>query len=506
MAGLATSASISSFISWSTCSGHRSLAGLRSLATHAGTRRSNIANRRLLDRTATVTGASQIHKRHFHASTPLSAPRDPYQALGVKKDATAAEIKKTYFSLARKFHPDTNPDKNAREKFQEIQEAYEILKDDKKRAAYDQYGSASQQPGFDPDAFGQNPFGSGFPGFGGGFNPFFNASEGSQANLFEQLFGGGFAGGSRTRSQNAKGSDLEASIGISFMEACKGTKKTIEVTPVVDCSPCTGTGLKPGIKRTQCTACNGTGTRTFVVDSGFRMASTCQVCRGVGSVVPQGGNCASCDGLGKVRQQKSVVVNVPAGVEDGMGIRVSGAGDAPISGRGQPGDLIVRVRVLASKLFRRQGINIYHDARIPLHTALLGGRLRVPTLDGEVDVRVPAGTQQGEEMILKGHGLNRVMGHEKGDLFVTFSVQLPRSLTARQREILQQYADDVEGRTSGGTGPETSSHGVTGEPKETAGRRPNVKADDNDRSTKHEEGTGDKGSGHLENEKRRATA
>ncbi|KAF9648535.1 hypothetical protein BDM02DRAFT_3239549 [Thelephora ganbajun] len=418
--------------------------------------------------------------RYFHASAPASAPKDPYQVLGVKKDATAAEIKKTYFSLARKYHPDTNPDKNSRENFQEIQEAYEILKDDKKRTAYDQYGSASQQPGFDPDAFGRNPFGSGFAGFGGGgFNPFFDASEGSQANLFEQLFGSGFAGGTRSRSHNAKGSDLEATIGISFMDACKGTKRTVEVTPVVDCSPCTGTGLKPGIKRTKCSACNGTGTRTFVVDSGFRMASTCQVCRGVGTIVPQGGNCASCDGLGKVRQRKSVVVNIPAGVEDGMGIRIPGAGDSPLSGNGQPGDLIVRVRVAASKLFRRQGINIYHDARIPLHTALLGGRVRVPTLDGEVDVRVPGGTQQGEEMILKNHGLNRVMGREKGDLFVTFSVQLPRSLTARQREILQRYADDVEGRTSGNTGSKTPSHGVAEEPQAAAGRRPNAKADDN---------------------------
>ena len=228
------------------------------------------------------------------------------------------------------------------------------------------------------------------------------------------------------------------------MEACKGTKKTIEVTPVVDCSPCSGTGLKSGVKRTRCSACNGTGTRTFVVDSGFRMASTCQVCQGVGTMVPQGGNCGSCDGLGKVRKRKSVSVNIPAGmiqrsnwfpelksttgVEDGMGIRVSGAGDSPISGNGQPGDLIVRVRVSASRSFRRQGINLYHDARIPLHTALLGGRVRVPTLDKEVDVRVPPGTQQGEEMILKGHGLNRVMGREMGDLFVTFSVQLPRSV------------------------------------------------------------------------------
>ena len=154
-----------------------------------------------------------------------------------------------------------------------------------------------------------NPSGGGFAGFGGGgVKPFFDASEGSQANIFEQLFGGGFAGGTRARPYNAKGSDLEANIGIFFMDACKGIEKTIEVTPIVDCSPCTGTGLRPGVKRTKRSACKGTGTRTFVFDSGFR-----QVCQGVGTIVPQEGNCNSCDGLGKVRLRKSVVVNIPAG-------------------------------------------------------------------------------------------------------------------------------------------------------------------------------------------------
>ncbi|KAH8100460.1 DnaJ protein [Cristinia sonorae] len=406
-------------------------------------------------------------ERLFHVSAPSLASKDPYQVLGVKKDATAAEIKKVYFGLARKYHPDTNPDKGAKEKFVEIQEAYDLLKDDKKRAAYDQYGSASQQPGFNPDAFatGRNPFGAG--GFGGfqDFSAAFGAgSRGAQRDMFEQLFGA-FGGRGRSRgagfTENMRGNDIDIAVGISFMEACKGTSRTVSIDPVVNCGTCTGTGLKAGAKRSTCTQCGGSGTLTFVVDSGFQMASTCNVCQGTGTVVPRASQCGTCAGVGQVRTKKSVKVDIPAGVEDGMAVRVPQAGDAPISGKGQNGDLNVRVNVASSKLFRRQGVNLHHEARIPVHTALLGGRVRVPTLDGEVDVRVPGGTQQGEEMVLKGHGVPSVFGGDKGDLFVTFGVQLPRSLTKRQREILQQYADEVEGRTtsqSEKTSPSSTGH------------------------------------------------
>ncbi|KAI0815323.1 hypothetical protein BC629DRAFT_1270079, partial [Irpex lacteus] len=387
-------------------------------------------------------------QRNFHASAIQSAPKDPYEVLGVKKDATAADIKKTYFALARKYHPDTNPDKSAKEKFVEIQDAYEILKDEKKRAAYDQYGSASQQPGFDPN------FARGFGGSAGGFGGFqdfasaFGGRAGrGQADLFETLFGSAFGGGGPGAArQSTRGNDITASINISFMEACKGTSQTINITPVVNCGTCSGTGLKPGAKRSTCTSCGGSGARTFVLDSGFQMASTCPTCSGTGSTVPRGSQCGTCAGVGQLRTRKSVKVDIPAGIEDGMTMNVPEVGDAPISSKGRPGDLLVRVNVAPSKLFRRQGPNLHHDARVPLHTALLGGRVRVPTLDGEVDVRVPGGTQHGEEMVLKGRGVKSVYGADKGDLFVKFSVSLPRSLTQRQREILQQYADDVEGR------------------------------------------------------------
>ncbi|KAI0932556.1 hypothetical protein AcV7_000374 [Taiwanofungus camphoratus] len=392
-------------------------------------------------------------QRAFHATASSSAPKDPYQVLGVKKDASPAEIKKVYFSLARKYHPDTNQDKNAQEKFVEIQEAYDILKDEKKRTNYDKYGAASQQPGFDPDAFAnaRGFGGSNFSGFQDFASAFGAGGARGQSDLFEQLFGTAFGsgrGGTRGPSaEHMQGDSLQATIGVTFMEACKGTTRSINITPIVSCSTCSGTGLKAGAKRATCTECGGSGTRTFVIDSGFQMASTCPACHGVGSTVPRGSQCGECGGVGQVRIRKSVKVDVPAGVEDGMTIRIPNAGDAPLSGKGRSGDLLVRVNVAPSKVFQRQGANLHHEARIPLHIALLGGRVRVPTLDGDVDVRVPGGTQQGEEMVLKGRGVPSVFGNDKGDLFVRFAVQLPRSLTIRQREILQQYADDVEGRT-----------------------------------------------------------
>lgn len=424
----------SSFISFYGCARQQSRTNTRSFSTYRTGRNGHCGARG--------------QRRAFHASASLSAPpKDPYQVLGVKKDASPAEIKKTYFALARKYHPDTNPDKGAQEKFVEIQEAYDILKDEKKKAAYDQYGAASQQPGFDPNAFARNPFAGGASGFSG-FRDFSEAFGGNQGDLFSQLFGGAFGGQSRSGfSQSARGADIEARINVSFLDACKGTTLSVNVNALSTCSTCAGTGLRHGAKRVPCGSCNGTGTKTFVIDSGFQMASTCGTCLGSGSTIPRGSQCVDCSGQGYVRTKKSIKVDVPPGVEDGMTIRIPNAGDASLSGKGSNGDLLVRVNVAPSKVFRRQGANLHHEARIPLHTALLGGRVRVPTLDGSVDVRVPNGTQHGEEMVLRSHGVPSVFGGDKGDLFISFSVQLPRSLTKRQREILEQYADDVEGRS-----------------------------------------------------------
>ncbi|KAI5991559.1 DnaJ protein [Pisolithus albus] len=402
-------------------------------------------------------------KRGFHTSAPLSAgAKNPYEVLGVGKDASSADIKKAYFSLARKYHPDTNPDKGAQQRFLEIQEAYDTLKDDKKRAAYDQYGSASQQPGFDPNAFARNPFANAGAGGFAGFQNFSEAFGSAQGDLFSQLFGGAFGGRARPGGfqQSSRGSDVEARVNVSFMDACKGTSLNLNVNPVTTCPTCSGTGLKRGAKRATCSACHGTGTQTFVIDSGFQMASTCGACFGTGSTVPRGSQCFTCGGQGHIRTKKTVKVDIPPGVEDGMTIRVPAAGDAPLSGKGNHGDLLVRVGVSPSKIFRRQGANLHHEARIPMHVAILGGRIRVPTLDGHVEVRVPGGTQHGEEMVLRDHGVPSVFGSGKGDLFVSFIVQLPRSLSKRQREILQQYADDVEGR--GNTSSSTTGNPSAG--------------------------------------------
>ncbi|KAH7915107.1 hypothetical protein BJ138DRAFT_1055414 [Hygrophoropsis aurantiaca] len=438
---------VSSFINFYTCARQQTKPNARAFSTYR-TASSCIHGHLLSARCHPTRGQRAKDKRSIHASAPLSAsPKDPYQVLGVSKDASAADIKKTYFSLARKYHPDTNPDKGAQEKFLEIQEAYETLKDDKKRAAYDQYGASSQQPGFDPNAFARNPFAGGAGGFSG-FSDFSQAFGGSnQGDLFSQLFSNAFSG-RRTSgfNQNTRGADIEAHINVTFMDACKGTTRTLNINPVTVCSTCSGTGLRRGAKVSSCASCHGTGTRTFVLDSGFQMASTCGTCYGTGSTIPRGSQCVDCSGQGHVRMKKTVNVDIPAGAEDGMTLRVPKAGDAPVSGQGPSGDLLVRVNVGTSKVFRRQGANLHHDARIPLHTALLGGRVRVPTLDGNVDVRVPSGTQHGEEMVLRSRGLPSLFGGDKGDLFVSFSVQLPRSLTKRQREILEQYADDVEGR------------------------------------------------------------
>ncbi|KIM29105.1 hypothetical protein M408DRAFT_329113 [Serendipita vermifera MAFF 305830] len=384
-------------------------------------------------------------RRSFHSSSPVS--KNPYTVLGVQKDASGSDIKKAYFQLAKKYHPDTNKDPASKDRFQEIQSAYETLGDDQKRAAYDTYGEASQQPGFGESPFGGagNPFAGGRTG---GFSGF-SSGGASMEDLFSSLFGGATSGGGRGGRMSSRGDDLEASISVSFMEGAKGTSKTINIMPVADCNTCTGSGLKPGTKRTECKACHGTGTQTFVLNSGFQMASTCMSCQGSGSTIPRGGECDDCGGVGKIKYRKQIKIDVPAGVEDGMTIRVPGEGDAPMTKKGSKGDLLVRVNVGSSDVFRRQGTHLYHDASIPLHTAVLGGRVRVPTLDGDVEVRVSPGTQPGEDCVLRGRGVDSISRKgSKGDLFISFSVEIPRSLTRSQRELMERYADDVEGRSS----------------------------------------------------------
>ncbi|WVQ70959.1 chaperone DnaJ [Cryptococcus sp. DSM 104548] len=424
--------------------------------------------------------ATTIDKRRSFHSTAVhrASAKDPYDVLGVKKEASASDIKKAYYALAKKWHPDSSKEANAKDRFHEIQSAYDVLSDDKKRKAYDTYGSASQQEGFDPNFPGGAGGFGGFQGFGSGFG-------GNTSDLFESLFGGQFGGarggfGAGARSRPVRGDDLEAGVTLDFLEACKGTTRKVTITPVVDCKPCAASGLKPGEKKTQCPTCRGTGQQTFQVQ-GMIMASTCQACGGAGSSIPPGAKCGGCDGVGKVKDKKVVDVEIPAGMEDGMAIRVPGAGDMPLSASGPPGDLLVRVSVRPSPKFRRQGTNIYHDAKVPLHTALLGGVIRIPTLEGDVDVKVKGGTQNGEEAVLKGRGVQSVYSRggksERGDLVVQWKIQIPRSLTPFQRKILQAYADDLEGRTpqiSFGPSPSESSATPNGETSSRYTSRPSA--------------------------------
>ncbi|KAH6607593.1 heat shock [Trichoderma cornu-damae] len=387
----------------------------------------------------------------FHATNTLSQ-KDPYKALGVNKSATAAEIKKAYYGLAKKFHPDTNKDPTAKDKFGEIQSAYEILSDPKKRDQYDQFGDAR----FDPNAAGANPFAgaagnpfAGFGaqgGFGGGFGGGFN---------FEDLFSA-FGGGRRSgpfQQEVVVGDNIEAHVSISFMEAAKGTSQPITITPVEPCNTCSGSGLKPGAQRSQCHTCDGTGTRVHFTQGGFQMASTCGTCGGAGSTIPKSSECRTCSGQGVVRNKKTITVDIPAGIEDGMRLRIDGAGDAPITGRStspdaraQRGDLYVLVRVASDPKFSREGSHILYTANIPLTTAVLGGQVTIPTLDGAINLKVATGTNTGDKVILLGMGMKRLGSRRggAGDLKVEFRVNMPKSLSASQRTILEMLADEMD--------------------------------------------------------------
>ncbi len=397
--------------------------------------------------------------RPFSATSASSATKDPYKVLGVGKSASTPEIKKAYYALAKKYHPDTNKDAGAKEKFTDAQSAYELLNDPQKKAAFDQFGAAAfdQGGGFDPGAAqGGNPFagaagGNPFAGFGGGFGADIN---------FEDIFGA-FTGGAKRGGRGRQtpfqeeillGENIEVQTNISFMDAAKGVTKNITITPLVQCGTCKGDGLKSGSSRSTCKRCGGTGTRVHVMQQGFQMASTCEACGGQGITIPRGSECHTCSGNGAVRQRKTVEVDIPGGVEDGMRLRVSGEGDAPPTGqaanpkaRSQRGDLYVFIRVAPDSRFNRSGADILYTASIPLTTALLGGEVHVPTLDGEVKVRVATGTGTGDKITLGGMGMKRLGGRgpASGDLRVEFKVNMPKYLSANQRTLLEMLADEM---------------------------------------------------------------
>jgi molecular chaperone DnaJ len=402
----------------------------------------------------------------FHTTSSALAIKDPYSVLGVSKSSSSSDIKKAYYGLAKKWHPDTNKDAKAKDKFADVQSAYEILSDPKKKEQYDQFGAAAFDPNAGPTPGSGDPFAGGnpFAGFGAGGN----AGFGSNFN-FEDLFsaftgqagpfgagggGGRRGGGGRSPFQQEilVGDNIEVQTSITFMEAAKGTSKTITINPMVSCKTCSGNGLKPGTKRSTCKTCGGTGTRVHFVQGGFQMASTCNTCGGTGTTIPRGSECGTCAGDGIVRERKTIVVDIPGGIEDGMRLRVDGEGDAPPTGRagsssvqGTRGDLFVFVRVASDPKFSRAGSDILYTASIPLTTALLGGEVNVPTLDGQVNVKVATGTNTGDKMTLAGMGMKRLGGRRSGsgDLRVEFRINMPKYLSANQRTLVEMLADEM---------------------------------------------------------------
>ncbi|CAJ2502114.1 Uu.00g049670.m01.CDS01 [Anthostomella pinea] len=409
-----------------------------------------------------------FNRRSFHATPNVLAIKDPYQALGVGKSASASEIKKSYYGLAKKFHPDTNKDPTAKDKFAEIQSAYEILSDPKKKEQYDQFGAAGFDPNGGPQPGGGDPFGGGHPfsGFGGGqggfgaginFDDLFSAFTGGQGSPFGEGAGGRRSGRNPFGQEILVGDNIEVQTSISFMEAAKGTSKTITIHPMVPCHTCSGSGLKSGTKRTECKTCGGTGAQVHFMTGGFQMASTCGTCKGKGQVAPRGSDCKTCAGNGAVRERKTITIELPAGIEDGMKLRVDGEGDAPITGgaadpnaRTTRGDLYVSVRVASDPKFKRSGSDILYTASIPLTTALLGGEVTIPTLDGQVNLKVSTGTNTGDKVTLGGMGMKKLGARRgnSGDLKVEFRVAMPKYLSSNQRTILEMLADEMGDKTA----------------------------------------------------------
>ncbi|PHS75607.1 MAG: molecular chaperone DnaJ [Rhodospirillaceae bacterium] len=349
------------------------------------------------------------------------AKQDYYELLGVSKGADASEMKKAYRKLAMKYHPDKNPDdKTAEQKFKDLNEAYEILKDEEKRAAYDRFGHAAFEQG--------GPGGPG--GFGGG-----GGGGGGFADIFEEMFGGGGRGG---HEQQHHGSDLRFNMDISLEDAFNGKSTEIRVPTSVACDSCDGSGAKKGTKPVSCATCSGAG-RVRMQQGFFTVERTCPSCHGQGSVIKD--PCRKCSGTGRVHKEKTLSVNIPAGVETGTRIRLSGEGEAGMRGA-HAGDLYIFINVNTHKIFQRDGANIHVRVPVPMTTAILGGSVEVPTVDGNrARINIPAGTQSGQQFRLRAKGMSMLRTSSRGDMFVEFSVETPVNLTNKQKELLKEFRE-----------------------------------------------------------------
>lgn len=353
------------------------------------------------------------------------AKRDYYEVLGVDRGAPEQDIKKAYRRLAMKFHPDRNPDDpEAEEKFKEASEAAEVLLDAEKRSAYDQFGHAAVDGS------------AGAGGFGGGFG------GGSFSSIFEDVFGDIFGGGGpRGRGGATRGADLRYMLTISLEEAVKGCNPKIKVPTLVECVECHGSGAKKGTSPTDCVQCGGMGQVT-ARQGIFSIQQTCPRCRGQGRVISD--PCTVCHGQGRVQEQKTLSVKVPPGVDSGDRIRLGGQGEAGTQG-GPAGDLYVQVEVRDHPIFTRQGEHLYCDVPVSFVDAALGGELQVPTLDGRVNLKIPAETQTGKQFRLRGKGVDvtQVRGGGVGDLYCRVVVETPVNLTTKQKELLREFGGET---------------------------------------------------------------
>ena len=356
----------------------------------------------------------------------MTTKRDYYEILGVDRNAAADEIKRAYRKLAVKFHPDKNPDDaHAEEKFKELGEAYDVLMDEEKRAAYDRYGHAA--------------FAQGMGGRGGGFHDPFD--------IFREVFGGGaagvggifetfFGGGQTERDGTQRGSDLRYDMQITLEEAAFGVEKEIEVTKLDMCDKCTGSGASPGSRAVTCTMCHGRG-QVISARGFFQVSQTCPRCRGLGEIIEK--PCHVCGGEGRVEKTSRIKIKIPPGIAHGSRLRSTRNGEAGVRGGGQ-GDLYVVVHIKEHAIFRREDDNLFCEVPITFAIAALGGEIPVPTLEGKANLKVPAGTQSGQSFRLRDKGIVHVSGRDRGDLYARLLVEVPTDLNAEQRRKLEEFA------------------------------------------------------------------
>jgi molecular chaperone DnaJ len=347
------------------------------------------------------------------------AKRDYYEVLGINRDASEEEIKKAYRKLAMKHHPDRNPDNPKSEgQFKEMKQAYEILSDANKRAAYDQYGHA----GVDPQAGAAG--GAGYANFSDAFG-----------DIFGDIFGGG-----RGRSNVYRGADLRYNLEITLEEAARGTETRIRIPTMDECGTCHGSGAKPGTQPTTCATCGGHG-QVRVQQGFFSIQQTCPKCHGAGRVVSS--PCGTCHGAGRIKQQKTLSVKIPTGVDNGDRIRLSGEGEAGVNG-GPTGDLYVVIQIKPHAVFTREHNDLHCEMPVSFTSAALGGEIEIPTLDGYAKIKIPSETQSGKVFRLRGKGIKGVRSQTHGDLLCHVVVETPVSLTPQQRELLQKLEESIQ--------------------------------------------------------------